>query len=175
MKYPSLLVTLLISICGYGQNASAGLSVGSYILDSDVGTYVSANIRGQFSEKLGWQTEVGHGISSTTSTLTEEVLIDPFPVNQVAMLSTTTRDRFTSIKTGLSWKIAQVAGINIEAIAGPGLYKDSSNIYGLLSAELFLSAQIGKNLVAGLPISYNFVTWRRDEYYTAAASLRYHF
>jgi hypothetical protein len=156
MKNIITIFLLFLSMNMFGQNSSFGLGISSMNLQNSSGLYFTGNVRTQFTNVIGWQTEVGY-----TS------LDDDFNIwirGKKAM----------SLKTAITTKVYSRGGLSVETIIGGGLFKDNIDVFGLLSGELFLSAKIGKNLVAGLPISYNFVTWSRIDYYTAGISLRFH-
>jgi len=152
-----LIIALLFLSCGLlGQNSSFGVGIGALNLENSSGLYFSGNVRTQFTNTLGWQTEVGY------AALDEEF-------NRLIRGS-----KAITFKTALTTKLFERGGLSVESILGGGFFLDNIDVFGVLSGELFLSARIGKNLVAGIPISYNFITWKRFDYYTSGISLRFH-
>jgi hypothetical protein len=145
---------LFFSIGLFAQNSSFGIGVAGMNLENTSGLYFTGNVRTQYTNTLGWQTEVGYAALDYNSKIK----------GSNAM----------TLKTGISVKIYERGGLSMETILGGGFFKDNIDVFGLLSGELFLSAKIGKNLVAGIPVSYNFVTWSRIDYYTTGISLRFH-
>ena len=155
LKYTIVLVIIFLSGEVSAQNSSFGVGVSALNIESVSGLYFIGNLRSQFSDRFGWQTEVGYASLSEPSGI----------VNG---------DKAMTLKTSLTAKIFNLGGITAETIIGVGGYKNKRDLFGLISGELFLSTQIGKNLVAGIPISYNFITWERQDYLTTGISLRFH-
>lgn len=156
MKYILPFLFVLLSTGISAQNSSFGLGMGVLNLENSSGLHFSANVRSQFTNTLGWQTEVGY--------LSMDDEFNFLIRGSKAM----------SLKTAVTTKFFEREGFSVETIIGGGMFKDNINIFGLLSGELFISARLGKNLVAGIPVSYNFVTWSRISYYTTGISLRFH-
>jgi len=156
MKNFLIFFLLFFSSNLMAQNASFGIGVGGLNLQNSSGLYFTGNVRTQFTNTLGWQTEAGYAS-----------LDDDF--NFLIRGS-----KAMTMKTSLTTKLYNRGGLSVESIVGGGFFVDNINVFGLLSGELFFSAQIGKNLVAGIPLSYNFVTWKRIDYYTGGISLRFH-
>ena len=178
---PFLFALLLISTCLsiYGQNTSAGIGVNLVTYDSgnfkDDWQLYTANLRTQFTDKWAWQTEVGYlGIGSSIESVKETITNNGFEENRTTITSTS-RKNASLIRTSIAYKVLSINSLNIEAIAGGGIFKDFNNdIFGLVHGEIFFSAQISKHIVAGIPINYDFVTWARDAMYSVGFSLRYH-
>jgi hypothetical protein len=156
MKNILTIFLLFLSIGLFGQNSSFGIGVASMNLENSSGLYFTGNVRTQFTNTFGWQTEVGYAAL--------EGDFNSFIRGTKAM----------TLKSAFTAKVYDGGGFSVETILGGGFFKDNIDVFGLLSGELFLSARIGKNLVAGIPISYNFVTWSRIDYYTAGITLRFH-
>ena len=167
-------VILLISMTVYCQTSSFGLSLNAVKIEGDDGYSVNGNVRVQFNKMFGWQTEVSHFRSSETRTIIEEKSETQFGFTEKTTIITEERDVFYTVKTGVSIKFLEFDGFAAETIIGGGGFRSDSKIFGLLSGELFLSSQIGKNLVVGIPISYSFVTWERDDFTSIGISMRYH-
>ncbi len=175
MKNTLIVILICLSSGLIAQNASFGIGASAVNLKNTSGLYFTGNVRAQFTNMLGWQTEVGYASFDGTFTTIEEREVQNF--NTITTTTFIEEEAFNSmtLKTALTVKFFEKGGLRGEAIIGGGLYKENSDkFYGLLSGELFLSAQIGKNLVAGIPFSYNFITWERDEFYVAGVSLRFH-
>jgi len=156
MKKILTIFLLFLSFGLMSQNASFGVGVSALNLQNRSGLYFSGNVRTQFNNTLGWQTEVGYA-----------ALEDEF--NFLIRGS-----KAMTMKTALTTKLFNSGGLSVETIVGGGFFVDNIDVFGVLSGELFFSARIGKNLVAGIPLSYNFVTWKRIDYYTGGISLRFH-
>lgn len=156
MKSIIVFFLLCLSSSVMAQNSSFGIGISALNLENSSGLYFSGNVRAQFTNTLGWQTEVGYA-----------ALDDDF--NFLVRGS-----KAMTMKTALTTKLFSSGGLSVETILGGGFLVDNIDVFGLLSGELFLSVQIGKNLVAGIPLSYNFVTWKRIDYYTGGVSLRFH-
>lgn len=156
MKNVLILFLLFLSCNLLSQNASFGVGVAPMNLQNSSGLYFSGNVRTQFTNRLGWQTEVGY------AALEED--FNFYIKGSKAM----------TMKTALTTKLYSNGGMSVETIIGGGFFVDNVDVFGLLSGELFFSTRIGKNLVAGIPVSYNFVTWKRINYYTGGISLRFH-
>ena len=154
MKKVLTIILLFLSIGLFAQNSSFGIGIAGMNLENTGGRYFTGNVRTQFTNTFGWQTEVGYAS------------LDYSPKIKGSKAMT--------LKTAISAKVYENGGLSVETIVGGGLFKDNIDVFGLLSGELFLSAKLGKNLIAGIPISYNFVTWSRIDYYTAGISLRFH-
>ena len=74
----------------------------------------------------------------------------------------------------LTTKLFSYAGLFGEFNVGGGAFVDRRDIYGMISGEVFLSTRIGKNIVAGIPLTYNYITYERNQLYTAGISIRFH-
>jgi hypothetical protein len=173
MKSHLLLFLLTFSFSLQAQNASFGLGVSAVNLENTSGLYITGNVRTQLSNIFGWQTEVGLASMDEKFTSIEEIETPIFGGIEKQTIIKEEGSKAMTLKTAVTAKFFDKGGLRGEAIVGVGFYKDQVDIFGLLSGELFLSAQIGKNLVAGIPITYNFVTWSRVDYYTAGISLRF--
>lgn len=176
-----ILSLLLIGICISlnGQNTSAGIGVNLTTYNSgsfkDDGQLYTANIRTQFSNKWAWQTEVGYFHSDTSVESVSEVITNNGFEENRTTFTFTSRNNAALIRTSVVYKLLSINSLNVEAIAGGGMFKDFNNdIYGLIHGEIFFSTQISKHLVAGIPVNYDFVTWARDSFYSVGFSLRYH-
>lgn len=156
MKNALIIFLLFLSSGLMAQNASFGVGVSALNLQNSSGLYFSGNVRAQFTNTVGWQTEVGY------AALDEE--FNPLIRGSKAI----------TFKSALTTKLYNRGGLSVETILGGGFFLDNIDVFGVLSGELFFSARIGKNLVAGIPISYNFITWKRFDYYTSGVSLRFH-
>jgi len=169
----------LIMICSclgiQAQNSSFGLGLGSVRLNSEQGVYITADTRLQLSNTLGLIAEVGQGRMSklNSSTITSQVF-DEFGQPSLLEETVTSRETFTTIKTGLAIKLYTKGNLNLETLLSAGGYVNNRDWFGLLSGGLFLSTQISPNIVAGLPINYNYITWERDSFVTAGFSIRFH-
>lgn len=176
MKNTLVVILLCFSSSLIGQNASFGIGVSAMDLENNKSAlYFTGNVRAQFTETFGWQTEVGYASFDGNITSIIEETITTFNTTTTTTFIEEEHIKAMTLKSSLTAKFFEKGGLRAEAIIGGGLYKESDDkAYGLLSGELFLSAQIGKNLVAGIPLSYNFITWERDDFYTAGISLRFH-
>lgn len=170
MKKLFTILLIGVTMSMSAQNASFGIGAMAINKDRVNGTYFTGNVRAQFTERLGWQTEVGYATMSEKNIFIETINSPSGPITR----RTERGDHSMTIKTSLSAKIVKIGGLTTELIIGGGLYNEDRDLYGLLSGELFLSAQIGKNVTAGIPLAFNFITWRREEFYTAGISVRFH-
>ena len=175
MKKQVLTLTFLLLTIGiFAQTSSFGLSLNSYNKEGKDGFSINANVRVQFTNMFGWQTEVGHMRSLETITVIEEDETITFNGTETTTTIVEERDLASFVKTGLSIKFLEKGGFSAETIIGGGIYRQDRQIFGLLSGELFLSSRVSKNLVIGIPISFNFITWERDEFTSVGLSMRYH-
>ena len=168
------IVILLGSITAYCQTSSFGLSLNAVQIEGDDGYSVNGNVRVQFNNTFGWQTEVSHFRSSEFRTIIEEMSRTDFGTVDKTTIITEERDVFYTVKSGVSIKLVEFGGFSAETVISGGGFRSDSKVFGLLSGELFLSSRIGKNLVVGIPVSYSFVTWERDDFTSIGISMRYH-
>jgi len=174
-KYFLFMILGLFSFLASAQNSSFGVKLSGMDFENKGGFYTSVDLRMQLTERFGWSTEVGYGRqNSTVSGINVIYIVDEFGFVSEVKETYSSRPTFMTLKTGLTTKIFSHNGLSLEGILSGGMYKGKEELRGLLSGELFLSTQITKNLVAGIPIGYHFVTWDRDRFYTAGLSLRYH-
>lgn len=167
---------LFFSVLAIGQNSSAGISIGSFIFNdgqnTSTGIQYNVNVRAQISERFGWQTEVSYAYFDEK--ITRERFFEEF--NVVRVTTEEFRNTFTFLKSSITAKLFNIHGLTGEIAIGPGLYKSykADELRGLAHSEFFLSSKITDKLVVGLPISYDFVFWDRDHFYSVGASIRYH-
>jgi len=160
----------------YGQNTSAGFSIRYADYDkAGTGMQYSVDLRSQLSEKLGWQTDVGT-FRSSNSTQISVTTFDPF-TNQEFTTISESRSTYAFLRSGISYKLFKAAGITAEGIIQVGLIKREPvpEVRGMAHGELFFSTRISDKIVVGIPVSYNFVFWDRDEIISVGASFRYHY
>ncbi|MDF1694436.1 MAG: hypothetical protein P1U56_01300 [Saprospiraceae bacterium] len=168
------LIILFFSIGVFGQNSSFGISLNSFNKEGENGMSINANVRVQLSNTLGWQTEVGYLHSLEGVTVIEERTVTNAGGTETVTTTSEDRDKAAIVKSGIAIKFLNHEGFSAEFIASGGAFRADRTIFGLISGELFLSSQIGKNLVVGIPISYNFITWERDDFTSVGVSLRFH-
>lgn len=174
MKNLLPLFFIFLSLGLSAQNASFGIGIGAINSDGLMGTFFTGNVRAQLSDRFGWQTEVGYADFNQQSSIMVESPLTPSQGTGIIIESRESGAMAFNAKTALTAKIFTVGGLTTEAIVGGGMYTNGGKIYGLLSGELFFSAQIGKNITAGIPLSYNYITWVREDFYTAGVSIRFH-
>jgi len=169
-----LIVLVFGSSVALAQQASFGVSYGTALEEGQHANLWSADIRYQLSSKSAFHLEVAQGnYGGETVTTVQETNIF---TNTVKTTTTTRDDKFTSAALVYSYNVVSTGGFNMELQVGAGAYKNTVKKYfGLLKGGVFLSAQLSKHIVAGIPVSYQFVTWQRDYYVTTGATLRYHF
>jgi len=156
MKNLFLSLTLaMFSVMAFGQNSSGGISTGAMIFNTgkrtNHGFLYNANIRTQFDELLGWQTEVGYGQYGD-------------------------ENEFVTLSTSVTAKLFDLHGLIGEMSVGPGVFKstESDEMRGLAHSEFFLATKLTNKIVFGMPITYDYVFWDRSHFYSFGVSLRYH-
>ncbi|MEM9547458.1 MAG: hypothetical protein AAGA77_15875 [Bacteroidota bacterium] len=170
-----LAIFLLFLSCGLmAQNSSFGMGVHAINLENDQGLYFTGDVRVQFTERFGWQSQVGYMSFNDKETISSEQIPPPSSGTTLVVISNERRVTALTAKTSLTTKIFSMDGFTAEALVGGGGFSQGGTIYGLFSGELFLSARIGKNTIAGIPISYNYITSEREDFYSVGVSLRYH-
>ncbi len=172
----NILAILLLLLSGglLAQNSSFGVGIHALNLDNDQGLYFTGDIRVQFSERFGWQSQVGYILFNEIETISSEQTPPPSSGTSLVVMTNEFRRTAITAKSSVTAKVFTSGGFTAEAIVGGGGFSQGGTIYGLFSGELFLSARIGKNTIAGIPLSYNYITSQREDFYTAGVSIRYH-
>lgn len=173
-KYLFLLFIIQFPLGINAQNASFGIGMQALNKKNVHGVVFTGNVRAQFSNRFGWQTEVGYASMDSKMTTIKENEIPPFNGGGTITTIDEMGSNAMTLKTSLTTKVLEWSGLTSEVIIGGGLYNENGSFYGLLSGEVFLSTQIGKNITAGIPFAFNFITWERQEFYTTGISLRFH-
>jgi len=81
------------------------------------------------------------------------------------------------LSSSVTAKLFDLYGLIGEISVGPGVFKpkESEEMRGLAHGELFLATKLSDKMIFGIPISYDYVFWDRDHFYSFGATLRYHF
>jgi len=168
------IVLIILANSVIAQQASFGITYGIVMEEGRDGSLWTADVRYQLSSKSAFHLEVSRGDFGQLEIETVEET-NVFN-NTVTTTTTVNEDRFTSAELVYGYKVWESGGACLELQAGGGAYKSTRKKYfGLLKGGIFISAQLSKHIVAGIPIAYHFVTWQRDYYVTTGASVRYHF
>ena len=137
MKKQLLFAILFLLTVGlFGQNSSFGLSINSFNKEGENGYAINGNVRVQFNNMFGWQTEVGHFRSSESITLIEEETNVTLNGSNTFTTITEKREVFSIAKTGVSIKFFEKGGFSAETIISGGAYREYRKLFGLLSGEL---------------------------------------
>ena len=176
-KVIAIFIFFALCIQLNAQNTSVGMNLGAFNFHNnsqlfDSGIQLSGNIRSQFNNTYAWQTEVGYAKFNQV-----QYIDDPgFPPNTIEPSTIKVLDNFIMMRSSIAVKLFEINGLYGEVLVGPGLYKRSRSeaLRGLATGELFLSARVTNKIVLGIPVSFNYVFWDRDAFYSVGLSMRYH-
>lgn len=156
MIFIVILSFLTIVSTSMAQNASFGMSLGKVLDQSREANQWSADIRYQLAPKSSVSVEVSTAKYTDGKIVT--TILEPVFGNQTSITEVEEVDRFTTLSAFYSHRLLVKDGFFVEANLGGGFYMNDTDYFGLLRGGLFFSAKLSDHLVAGIPISYQFVT-----------------
>lgn len=175
-----LIVFFVFNSSLVGQNSSVGASVSVVNFHAaesinSLGFQYEANIRSQFTNWIGWQTEVGY--ASFDKVLYTEERISGINGQIIETIEEERSSDFVFLRTSVCHKLFDHNGVYGELITGGGIIKTDYNrkVRGLGHIGMFISAKVTDKLVIGIPVSIDIITWDRDVFYSAGVSIRRHF
>lgn len=167
MKLRTPAYTFLILCFGFICNAqisSVGMSFAALDYKSDSGSHVSGNqfgfkLRCQIHKKLYWN--AGGNFAKLNDKSTQAVVSSNVFGNSIET-TTTTQSEYFHAYSGLEYPALAFGKVTFWTSIEWGAIKDADDYYAMLQGEVTLETNITEKIAIGFPITYSFVTWKRD-------------
>jgi len=160
LKVVSFIFLLLCSGSSMdAQASSVGLSIAAVDYESTLGNQIGFKLRCQIHKKLYWNAG-GNFVKLNDKTIQTSIRTDIF--NGTIETSTTTQSQYLHAYSGLEYPALAFGKVTFWAAIEWGAIKDADDYYAMLQGEVTLETNITDKIAIGFPITYSFVTWKRD-------------
>lgn len=172
----SLLVLVINLQIGLSQLTETSAQYGFYNIDNkSEGHQYGLKMSHKLNNKWGFEMGLYNWLTFNNITIvTKQESITPFG----DVLTTTTtekiRPRFYVLDLMSNYTLIQREKLSIEAALGYGFIK-TDNTYGKAMATISPKMHLSKYLSISIPLSYGYIFWANDPYYSGGISLGYRY
>lgn len=172
-----LILSYFVISSTYGQQTETSLDYGFFQIDQTnnfaSGHLIGLNMNYKINNRLGFgialQNWVSYGKRESTS--------ETQSLNNQGLVNTRThkysyRNSYKSLDLLSSYTFLSANKLSIDAGLGYGFIKIGS-IYGKALASVTPKMHITNNISIGIPLTYGYIFWLRDSYYTAGVRVGY--
>ena len=174
MKTKSILSSFFIIFfvtTAYSQFSSVSLSGNGVYYESSSGGQISVKLKTPIKNKLHFTSE------ASWIKLNDKIQYVEIPTGflgntQVEMI-TERQSHFLTAHFGLEYSLLSIGDINVNASVSGGFFKDQIDYFGILRGGLTLEGKISERVSMGIPLSYSYVTWKKDEMQSVGLMVSY--
>lgn len=165
---------ILIFLCAgsfcYGQASAVGVSVAALDYESTLGTQIGFKLRCQIHKKIYWN---AGGNFVTLNDKTTETVSTAGVFGSTIETTRTTQSEYFHAYSGLEYPVLAFGKVIFFAGIEWGCIKDADDYYANLQGEVSLETNITDKIGIAFPITYSFITWKRDTVATLGLRVSY--
>ncbi len=170
IKFLIFMLLCAASSLGNAQASAVGFSVAALDYESTLGTQVGFKLRCQIHKKLYWNAGTNY---VTLNDKTTEKIITTNGFGSTTEITRTTQSEYFHAYSGLEYPALAFGKVIFFTGIEWGCIKDADDYYANLQGEISLETNITNEICVAFPITYSFITWKKDKVATLGVRVSY--